>query len=576
MVLLYPGLVFAQTSTQNEEQSNLDAKEESADIPLSAGGSVGISANAYTASGIENRRKPLSAQATANLSFSLFGLSSGINLLYSTTQSQFRQRINNLSFNTTWRWLTVQAGDVSPGFSKFGLNGTGIRGGYIKIAPGNFFIELTGGQSKRKVPVSTKEEFREPAYRRISVGGKVGVGTENGSHFFLSSHYSIDQESSLSRQVPIVPKENLTVTPNAQVSFLNNRVTVGAEVTVSTFTRDTRKPALPLNDMPGIVSFLGGIIRPYESTRINYAANLTTSFKLDNFGLQLGYLRIQPGFRSLGAGRIRDDRQQIQIRPTANLLNNRLSLQGSLILGRNNLFDTKFQTQKRTQVGTTASFRVTNMFIITGSYNLLANSFKTNVQASATTPQAIPFDRHLVSHSLTLQPTLTIQGTGGLTHTFSLAGSYFTLSNTFEGNSGATLPPGTSSNTFTSTLSYNVTMASGLSINAMGNFFLNDTDASQSNSFGLNTGASYSILEQKLTLSLHGGYNQVSNDIFAGPGGTISTAVQTLNFNFNANYRLTGKDSFSLSLRGRRHAAISGTGNTFAELQANFSYSHRF
>jgi hypothetical protein len=247
---------------------------EGSDIrPFTASGSIGIKANGYTANGIENRRAPASLQTNANLNFSVFGLSSGLNLLYSTDQSGLRQNMNNLSFNASWEWVRVQAGSVSPSFSTYGLSGATIRGGYITATPGNWLIEVSGGQSRRKVEFQVEEGFRDPSYERWTAAGKVGYGGENNSHFYLSSHYSVDKVSNLNsdnNSLEITPKENLTLTPDAQISLFEGVFTLSSQVTVSAYTRDLNSAVLPI-ESAGIPSFVSDVFRPRTSSRVNYA-----------------------------------------------------------------------------------------------------------------------------------------------------------------------------------------------------------------------------------------------------------------------------------------------------------------
>src|SRR5690554_3867763 len=104
---------------------------------FTTGGSIGLSASTYMARGIENRRSPGVLQTHANLNFTTFGLRSGFLLNYSTDDSGFRQNMNAISYGASWRWLAMQAGDVSTRLSDYSLNGTTIRGGYIRARPGN-------------------------------------------------------------------------------------------------------------------------------------------------------------------------------------------------------------------------------------------------------------------------------------------------------------------------------------------------------------------------------------------------------------------------------------------------------
>lgn len=149
MILWFATGCFAQLQAQTDpviEGSNLE--------PFSIDGSIGFEAKAYRASGIENRRAPGLAQGTASIDISSFGFSTAINLLYSTDQSELRQNMNQIGFDASWQWLRLRAGDINPEFSKYGLRGVTIRGGHLRLNPGNFLFELTGGRSQRAVNIS--------------------------------------------------------------------------------------------------------------------------------------------------------------------------------------------------------------------------------------------------------------------------------------------------------------------------------------------------------------------------------------------------------------------------------------
>lgn len=551
---------------------------EGSDIrPFSASGSIGLSANAYTATGISNRRAPASAKATANLGFNILGFSSGLNLLYSTDQSQLRQNINTISFNATWNWLTIQAGDVSPNFSEYGLSGATIRGGYIKIEPGKWLLELSGGQSKRKVEVSTKDAFRGPSFQRMTYAGKLGYGEDDENHIFLSSHYSVDKKNSLKNVSSMTPQENLTITTDTKVFMFDKIVSLAAEVTASAYTRDLNSAKIPVSalNVPGI---FGGLIQARLSSRVNYAGQATAMLNLDRFGLELGYEHIQPGFRSLGIGRIRDDQQRIRVSPSAQFFDNKLSVQGNIVLSRDNLLGNRLQTQKNTNVGTNIQFQLTDMISLNGNYNLLINNFSSNFNSNPNGPpsQGVALDRMQTAHTITLQPNITFQN-NEQTHNIALSGSYFSLSSEFE-DSGTSTPAGLNSDTFSSSLSYSLSLPSGLAINAMSNYLINKSNSAENTSVGGNVGGTYSLFDRNLTLSLNAGINQNRSESGSSipnqPG--FSTKSRQLMINLTGNYRLTDKDSFSLTVRGRRNNVLDGGSSTFSELEGSFNYRHRF
>lgn len=564
LVLSVPFLAFGQTDPVIED-SNIR--------PFTASGSISISANTYTASGIANRRAPASLQSTANLDFSLFGFSSGLNMLYSTDQSEFRQNMNNISFDAQWKWITVQAGDVNPSYSKYGLSGATIRGGYLQLDPGNWNIELSGGRSKKAIPNnSQRDEFREPSFERWAMAGKIGYDAEGDNHFYLSSHYELDKSGSLNNPSGITPKENLTVTPDAMVSLFDGVLNLESQVTFSAYTRDVNSPEVPISDI-GLPNFLSNIIQGRQSSRLNYAGQATANLRLDQFGFEVGYERIQPGFRSLGIGRIQDDKERIRLAPSVRFFDNKVSVQSNISLGRDNLLNSRLQTQRNTGVGANIQVQVTDMITVSSNYNLLINSFTTNTGA-VSNQQTAPPDQKQVSHTVMLQPSVTFQS-DEVTHNISLAASYFNFHLGFEG-SGPNIPMGSSSDTYSSNASYSLSFPSGLALNSMANVVINNSSSSENLTLGGNVGASYSLLKRKLTLSLNGGFNHNTNTSSMSSLNEVRIKTQQFMLNLTGNYRLTGKDSFSLSVRSRSNNVVEGGSSSYSELEASLRYQHRF
>lgn len=554
-------------------QAQTDPLIEGSNIrPFTASGSVGLSANTYSAWGIQNRRAPASLQSNANMNFTMFGFSSGLNLLYSTDQSELRQNFNNISFNANWKWLTVQAGDVNPNFSEYGINGATIRGGYIKVEPGSWLLEFSGGRSKRKVEVSPKEGFREPAFERWSMAGKIGYDSDD-SHFFLSTHYSLDKDNSLDNPGIITPQENLTVTPDVKVTFFDKTLSLTAQVTASAFTRDLNTPEIPAGSA-GMPTFLSSIIQGHTSSRINYAGEAAMNLDLDKFGLELGYERIQPGFTSLGVGRVRDDQQKIRISPSVQLFNNKLTLQSSVSLGRDNLLGSRIQTQRNTTIGTNFQLQLTDRFTVSGNYNLLVNDVSSTSEPDTALAQGIALDRKQVANTFMLQPTFTFQK-AERTHNISLTGSYYTLTNELEGSS-ASGAGGLNFDTYSTSVSYSLTFPSGFSVNTMGNFLVNSSNFSKNTSVGGNVGASYALFDRKLTLSANGKFNQNINETMRSGSSGSTVKARQLMFNLMGNYRFSSKDSFSLSVRSRNNSVVQGGSSSYSELEGNFKYQHRF
>lgn len=561
LVLGINGNLFAQT----------DPIIKGSDIrPLTTSGGIGITASTYSANGIDNRRAPASLKTNANVNFSILGFKSGINLLYSTDQSKLRQNMNAISFDANYKWISLQAGTVSPSFSEYGLSGTSIQGGYIKLDPGTFLLEFAGGRTQKAINFSNEQGFREPAFERYSYGGKLGVGRENNSHFHISTHYSKDDVNSIDSLGTITPKQNLTITPDAKISLFQNKFSLSGNVTVSAFTRDLNSDEVD-TDEAGIPKFITNLFPPHLSSRVNYAGKAGADLNLQNFGLNLGYERIQPGFVSLGVGRIRDDQQTISIGTNTNFLDNRITLGANISLGKDNLLGNRIQTTSNTAFGTNITFQISEMVSLNTSYNMMLNDFESNTQVDS-----LNLGQQQVSHTLMLQPNFMIQTDNGYTHNISISGSYFNMLNEFQG--AAATQDDFSSDTYSSSLAYNISFPAGFSINAIGNYLVLNSNNANNVTLGANLGTSYGFLQQKLNVSINAGFNQNKNEVDRSAQNMDVYIMQTqqLTFNMSANYRIYKKGSLSASLRQLNNNIIHGAGAKYSEIEANLVFRHRF
>ncbi len=110
--------------------------------PFAVGGSITFLGRGYTVSGIDARRPSGTGQVRAATTFSLFGLQSGLNILYSTDDNNLRQSMNQVSFCGSWRWISVTAGTVRPDYLRYSVSGIHITGGMVELTPGWFHLSL--------------------------------------------------------------------------------------------------------------------------------------------------------------------------------------------------------------------------------------------------------------------------------------------------------------------------------------------------------------------------------------------------------------------------------------------------
>jgi len=563
LLVLMTGMVgVAQAQRSFLDEANLR--------PFTAGGNISFTASAYTIDGIENRRPPGLIVANASMSFTTFGLSSGLELNYSSDDTGLRQNVNTFSYSAAWRWINVRAGDVNARFSEYGLNGATVRGGYLKLDPGDFLLELTGGRTRRAVQPSMDFGFREPSFEQWAMAGKIGYGNTGRSYFHISTFYAIDEKTSVQgTNLEITPRENLTVSPDFQVRLFNGRFTIGSEVTASIFTRDLNSSVVPLAEVD-IPSFMKTIFVPRVSSRVNYAGRANMTLSLDLFTMSMGYMRVQPGFESLGKGRVRDDQERIQLSPTVRLFQNRVNVSSNFAYGRDNLMGNRLQTQHNTNVGTNVQVVVNDQLSINTTYNLILN----NIVPEEINGEVLGSRQSQTSHNLMLQPSYSMS-VNGYNHNISLTGGYLTVESIFEDQmTGNDID--FKSESFTGAITYAITMPNGLSFNATANGMANSSPDVEIRNMGFVVGSGYALFSRKLNLSANAGFSDNQTERESMTGDIIRGQLQQLTGTINASYNLTANDTFSLVIRARSNMVREGAGSEFTEMEGSFRYQRRF
>lgn len=242
--------------------------------------------------------------------------------LLSTEGSSARQDINQFDFNPKWSWGEAHAGDFYQEYSPLSLNGVRIRGGAIDLRPGGWQASFFYGRTQRAVD----SRDRSRSYERTVSGGRLGVGSQNGSGFILNVFAAKDRIASLTTPDSVLadpedsseaidpesvtPNENLVVTGIAKLVLFDRKLNVRSEAGVSAFTRDRRSSTL---DVDGVPDILTNIFTPRLSSNADYAVTAEADLDLRKVGFSAGFEYIGPGYMSLGVASLVPDRQSFSI-----------------------------------------------------------------------------------------------------------------------------------------------------------------------------------------------------------------------------------------------------------------------
>src|SRR6185295_3804281 len=173
-----------------------DAPVEGYSENFTIGGSIGSYSELYGVSGTASRRPLATQRFNGNFDINLFGLHTGVNLLYSTEDNRLMQSLNQLGLTGSWKSIRFGAGTIYPNYSPMLLSGAQLLGGELELTPGSFLIGATAGRNRRGVDGDSLLG-RPGVYRRMIYAGTIGFGAAGQSFIRLSGLYGNDDTTSI-------------------------------------------------------------------------------------------------------------------------------------------------------------------------------------------------------------------------------------------------------------------------------------------------------------------------------------------------------------------------------------------
>jgi hypothetical protein len=244
--------------------------------------------------------------------------------------------LNKLFFGV--RQLTV--GTVYPYYSPLILNGIQVQGGAVEINPGLFFLNITGGNTH--LGARNFFDIFKSAYQRWMIGGRIGVGKVERSHFFISYIHSFDKAGTLPAEfTPSVrPAQNNVLGVELQLTFWKGRIKLLGEGAGVSFNRNRSDEVLKVENT--YYEKIPALLKPNLSTSYDYAYNARGDFNFWKGSLISVYTEyIGPGYQSFGVPFLRNDVLRYGTRVEQTLWKNRIKLSGKYRYEIDNLIQSK-------------------------------------------------------------------------------------------------------------------------------------------------------------------------------------------------------------------------------------------
>jgi hypothetical protein len=333
----------------------------------------GFSANSVfnsgsnTASGYD----PFTYYLNGNINLNIYGqvnLPFSFSLTNSGTSYKLPSSPNRLSIHPSYKWITGHIGDVSMTFSPYTLNGHIFTGAGVELTPEGWEFAAMYGRLQKAVGYNETLPAFLPTYKRMAYGVKAGKTGEK-YQVSLNLFTATDKASSLA-----IPPDSLGVTPMenlaGSITFLYKPVKfieVSGEYGLSMLTTDMRSPN---EDQSGILGLWDGS-NMSSATYHAFKAQLNYAGETNRFGV--GYERIDPNYRTLGAYYFTNDLENITVNAYQSFWQNKMSVSMSVGYEHDDLAKGKASASSRV-VG---SGNITAAFSERVNVNLSYTNFQT-------------------------------------------------------------------------------------------------------------------------------------------------------------------------------------------------------
>lgn len=524
---------------------------EAQPTPVRLEGSLNLSSELYSSTGIAERRPKQTARAILAPTLVLFDqIRLPFEIFITNDDRGYRQPFNQFGVSPRlWGWLTLHAGYFSSQLSELSFGDTRLLGGGVELTPGDFRFSLLYGRSQHAVNADTANDVRG-LYERTVLAAKLGYGAENSAYVHLQFLRAWDDSTSLAlAPSDVVPVENLVASIAYGVPLFGDAVRITGETAVSAFSNDTRSPEDP--DFSVRVPSI--LFTPRHSSQVDGATTLALAISPSpTFSLSLNGKWVGPGYVTLGYFQLPSDVVEGMIAPTIRLLDNALILRGSLGLRFNNLRDTKSATTRRTIGNVMVNIQPSPVFGMDIQY---ANYG----MRSAPRNDTLRIDN--IAQSFSFSPRYSFPLFGGTSTTLASYGFQdFTDFNTITG--------ALSNNQSHSGMGmWSLIFPSSFSLTSSVNYTSVKTSVYAMSIAGVNETVGYAFFDNRLSTSVTVGYNVVH---LSGTDGQVTARL-------NVTYATAGWGAFTFSLMNNRYTyADASLSPSFSEAMGSLQYSLGF
>ena len=348
----------------NSYTQDLSHIKDTKAFQISGGLSTGL--NYMDNSNITDAYKPFSYIVNLRLTPSVYGFSFPFSFSYSQMNRNFSQPFYRFGISPTYKWAKLNLGYRSTGFSKYTVYGQKSLGAGVELHPGKFRFAAMVGKFHRNKSFHTinPSPIDQEEYTRKGYAVKLGVGSKK-NYFDLIFMQIKDDTSLFSDTAQYKPEANAIVSANTHFNITKS-LQFKLETAVSVLTQNMLASDFEMKDVPSVLLRFKDFLNLNVSSSVSFAGDASLDLHFRKFSAGLQYKHIQPGFRSLGTGFIRDDYKSYKINMAYHV--SRFSMRAGIGLLHDNLRNNKMAQTNRIINNISLNYNPTKNFGINANY----------------------------------------------------------------------------------------------------------------------------------------------------------------------------------------------------------------
>ncbi len=546
--------------------------------PLKISGGISLSQIVYGVSGIESRRDPYSYYASGNVNFSLYGWSVPLSFSVSNQNTSFQQPFNQYSLHPNYKWVTAHLGYTSMSYSPYTVGGHIFLGAAIDLAPeGKFKFSALYGRFLKAVQYDTAQNAPLPSYERMGYGFKANYGDGNDFVNVILFHAqddinsihvknSIEERDSILTALDITPQENLVVSIGAGKSFFKHFL-LKAELASSALSRDTRTEESNQSNALAKAKFL---YTPRLSSSFYKAFKSSFAYQQDGYSIGVGYERVDPQYRTLGAYYFNSDLESITANGAAAILQGKMTVSISAGTQRDNLDKSKVSTMRRMVSSINVGYAPNQKVNLSASYSNFQTY--TNIRSQfQNINQITPYDNLDTLNFTQISQNASLNGMYMFGKSESKRQNLninLTYQNAADKQGDVTQNSGV--HFYNATAAYSLSMVPQNMTTSMAlNTNVSEGAGTRTKTIGPTLAVTRAFFDKKLKTTLSSSWNSTSSN-----GKQLSSII---NARVNGSYTLRKKHNLNLSLVVvNRDTKTEGGAKAFTEYTGTLGYSYSF